>query len=166
MHLDRLDLARLSDTDGEEGTAEHLRWCGRCRSVVADHRWLQGEIEDVLSAVALATPVPHPRWLEVQRRVATWRQWLSAGWRASAFAGVALTAGLVLTMSTLIAPVGSAQAAALDAAATPAPAMAGAPAIADDSAATTTPDVPGEATTFVGPTPSLVLPPTPPESEA
>jgi hypothetical protein len=139
-HLRDTELACLSDglSEGgmDAGAAEHLRWCARCRSALADYRWLQGELAASLAVAADAVVVPRPRWRAVQGQLRTRRR-QAAGWRASAFAGVALAICFLLLVPVL-SPVAAAQSLPYPAMAT-APTLAEAAASADSLAAATTP---------------------------
>ena len=64
-HPKEIELARFEDGEASTGVAEHLRWCARCRSVVADYRWLQGEVTATLALAADSVPVPRPKWWAV-----------------------------------------------------------------------------------------------------
>jgi hypothetical protein len=173
VHLRETELARLSEESEEEvgvSVAEHLRWCARCRSGVADYRWLQGEIVAALSAAADAVAVPRSRWWAVQEALSAGQRRQAAGWRASAVASVVLAVCLMLSLSPILGTAAMAHAART---AVPEPVIAPAPVTAVVSGghfsgeclasmATPTPVVScGEATPL--PTPALMLPPTPPE---
>ena len=72
MHVREIDLAQLSQSDGNElqevdtRRVEHLRWCAHCRSIMADHRWLQEEVTATLAVAANALPVPRSKWWAVR----------------------------------------------------------------------------------------------------
>jgi len=151
---------------GEASTSvtEHLRWCARCRGIVADYDWLQGEIEATLVAAADAVPIPRPKWWAVQElKFASQRRRIVGG-RISAVASVVLTVCLMLSISPVLGTTVVAQILS------PEPVVALAPvaaAISGESlalVATLTPVISCEEAT-PSPTPAFVLPPTPPEPE-
>jgi len=162
IHPRETELARCGDQETGAGLAEHLRWCARCRGVVADYRWLQGEITSTLTVAADAVAMPRPKWWVVQERMSASQRRQMAGWWASAFASVALMVCFMLFAPNFTGPAGVAQ--------TPQPemVMGRAPVthfVSGDrvaSMATSTPDMSG-AETVSSPTPAFVLPPTPPE---
>ena len=162
LHLREMELARLSDEEAAGDIAAHLRWCARCRSVVADYRWLQGEIETALAAAAEAAPVPGSKWWAVQARLFAGRRRQIAGWRASAFASVVLAVSLMLSAPSFLAPAVVALGEQPGAATVPAPVTALA---AGESVATPTPAISCADEALPSPTPAVVLPPTPPQPE-
>jgi len=92
-HPGQFELACLGEPGAGERDAdivEHLRWCARCRSAVADYRWLEGEIEAALSAAAAAAPLPRPKWWDVRGRVFAGQARRGAARRAPAVVSVAL----------------------------------------------------------------------------
>ncbi|MBE9509214.1 MAG: hypothetical protein IMY86_14340, partial [Chloroflexi bacterium] len=107
-HLRDTELARLSDGETGAEVTEHLRWCVRCRSTLADYRWLEGELAATLAMVANAVPVPRPRWWAVQGRLAASQRRQATGWRAS-FASVVLAVCFALLAPTFLSPVGATQ---------------------------------------------------------
>ena len=162
IHPRETELARFSDKEAGAAVAEHLRWCARCRGVVADYRWLQGEITSTLAVAADTVAVPRPKWWVVQERMSAGQRRQMMGWRASAFASVALMVCFMLFAPNFLGPAVVAQ--------TPQPemVMGRAPVTSFvsgdrvDSMATSTPDISG-AEMASSPTPAFVLPPTPPE---
>jgi len=149
---------------GEASTSvtEHLRWCARCRGIVADYDWLQGEIEATLVAAADAVPIPRPKWWAVQElKFASQRRRIVGG-RISAVASVVLTVCLMLSTSPVLGTT------VLSTTIEPVVALAPvAAAISGESlalVATLTPVISCEEAT-PSPTPAFVLPPTPPEPE-
>jgi len=94
MHPREIELARFSDeeagaeADGRHPVADHLRWCARCRSDVADYRWLQGEVTTALLAAADGVNVPRSRWWAVREAVSASERRQVAGGRVSALASV------------------------------------------------------------------------------
>ena len=162
-HLRDTELARLSDGETSEVT-EHLRWCARCRSTLADYRWLEGELAATLTMVANAVPVPRPRWGAVQGRLAASQRRQATGWRAS-FASVVLAVCFALLAPAFLSPVGVAQTRQPRVVVVPTPARI---AVSDDhlpSAATPTPAILREHAAL-SPTPVFELLPTPTEPGA
>jgi hypothetical protein len=86
MHPREIELARFSDEETGAEVADHLRWCARCRSDVADYRWLQGEVTATLSAAADGVPVPRSRWWAVREALSVSERRQVAGGRVSALA--------------------------------------------------------------------------------
>ena len=175
LHPKEIDLAWLSESDGAEGEmAEHLRWCGRCRSAVADHRWLQDEVSSVLAVAAEVVPVPRPRWWDVQEVLRANNQRRQArGWWTSAVASAVAAVCLMLAVSSMFGPAFGTVVAASQ---TAPPVLASVAAVATapdvslltDSflVATPTPVVFDEAReASLSPTPVLLLPPTPAQPE-
>ncbi len=179
IHPNEIDLARWSESASGVGgarddVAEHLRWCGRCRSVAAGHRWLQDEVSATLTLAADAVPVPRPRWWAVQEALLVKQRRQVRGWWTSAVASVVAAVCLMLSVSPML---GSAFGAATIAPQTAPPVaiIATAPDTATSTAllelATPTPVVfrqDQEATLLLhdqegtlSPTPVLALPPTP-----
>jgi len=102
IHPREIELARFGDGEASTGIAEHLHWCAHCRSVVADYRWLQGEIAATLALAADAVPVPRPKWLAVQGHLFARQRRQIAGWRASALVSVMLVVCLMLSAPNLL----------------------------------------------------------------
>jgi len=102
IHPREIDLARFGDGEVSAGIAEHLRWCAHCRSVVADYRWLQGELAATLALAANTVPVPSPKWLAVQGYLFADQRRQTAGWRASALISVMLVACFLLSAPNLL----------------------------------------------------------------
>ncbi len=175
LHPKEIDLAWLSELDGEadgaEGDmAEHLRWCGHCRSAVAGHRWLQDEVTATLASAANAVPVPRPRWWDVQELVLANQRRQARGWWMSAIASVVSAVCLMLAVSPMFGPVfGTAVVASQTAPPVASAIIATAPDVslstASFSLATPTPVVFHEARDASSPTPVLLLPPTPAQPE-
>jgi predicted anti-sigma-YlaC factor YlaD len=174
VHPSEVDLARLSELDGGgEGIsaeiAEHLRWCADCRSIVADHRWLQDEIVAALAAAADSVPLPRPQWRAVQEVLVSSQRRQVAGWRGSAVASVVVAVCLMLSLSRVLGTVGV----MAQTAASPEAVVATAPDVdegyllsAPASLATPTPVIFRAAREIAPPpTPGLVLPPTPTQPE-
>jgi hypothetical protein len=179
VHPGEAELARWGDGEARTDIVAHVRWCARCRSAVADYRWLTGEIGATLTAAADAVKVPRPQWWAVQERLLAGQQRRVAGWRSSALASVVLAVSLMLSLSPILPPaLGTAvavrtprpEAVLVPAPLVPAPLV---PALVTAAVpgtqqvawgATPTPILSGgEATP--APTPAFVLPPTPPEPE-
>jgi hypothetical protein len=164
IHPGETELARFSDGAAGAGVAEHVRWCARCRSVVADYAWLGGEIGATLAAAADAVPVPRPRWWAVQEHLLAGQRRV-AGWRASALASVMLAFCLMLSLSPVLGPAAVARTLLPEAATAPAPETAAVPGASLVPLATPTPAIAdGQATP--APTPAFALPPTPPAPDA
>ncbi len=167
VHPEEIELARFSDGEAGVGGAGHLRWCARCRSVVADYRWLQDEITATLATAADAVPVPRPKWWVVQERLFASRRRQVTGGRISAVASVVLTVCLMLSLSPVLATAAIAQTARTlppAAVVAPAPVTAVVSGGRMASVATPTPAISRDEVTS-SPTPAFVLPPTPPEPE-
>jgi len=164
-HPREVELACLSDEEAGEEVAAHLHWCARCRSVVADYRWLQGEITTMLAVAADAVFVPRPKWWAVRERMFTRQRRQVAGWRASAFASVVLAVCLMLSIPNLLIPAVAAQRLQPEAATVPAPITAVVSGETVASLATPTPAVPCDGQPPQPLTPAVVLPPTPPQPE-
>ncbi len=167
VHLRETELARLSDGEADVEMDGHLRWCARCRSVVADYRWLQGEITAALAAAASAVVVPRPSWWAVQEVLSTSRRRQITGGRVSAVASLVLTVCLMLSVSPVLgtaAIVQTARTSPPEPMVAPAPVTAVVPGERAASMATPTPVMSCEEITPL-PTPALMLPPTPPEPE-
>jgi hypothetical protein len=119
VHLQETKLACSDGGEADADAAEHLRWCARCRSVVAEYRWLGEQVVGALVAAAEAAPVPRPKWGSVKRRVIAGRRRRVAGWRASAIASVALAVCTVLLLSSILGATVAAQLASPEAVMTP-----------------------------------------------
>jgi hypothetical protein len=167
VHPVEMELACWDDGEASAGVVGHVRWCARCRSAVADYRWLAGEIGATFAAVADAVDVPRPQWWAVHGRLlASQRRWVAGG-RASAVASVVSVVCLMLWLSPVLPPaLGTAVALR-----TPPPEamVVSAPVTAPVSGtgalgATPTPIV-SRADATLAPTPDFALPPTPPEPE-
>lgn len=172
-HLGEIELAQLSDKAGREAVGaeivEHLRWCARCRSAVADYGWLQREISATLTAAADGVFVPRPQWWAVQERVFAGRRRQITAWRVSSIAGVALAVCLMVAGATIAAsPAPSTGAVAqtlspeLVVAPAPVTVIASGEHSISMSMATPTPAMSCDVTLL---SPALGLPPTPPELE-
>jgi hypothetical protein len=168
VHPGQTELARWSDGETRADIAAHVHWCARCRSTVADYRWLAGEIEATLSAAADAVKVPRPRWWALQGRLIADQRRRVAGRQASAVASVVLAVCLMLSLSpVLLRTAVAARMVPLEAMVVPAPVTAITASVLDTHVApgtTPTPIVSRAEATPV-PTPDFALPPTPPERE-
>jgi len=164
IHPRETELACLSEGEAGVGVAEHLRWCARCRSVVADYRWLQGEIGATLAAAADAVPVPRPKWWVVQERMFASQRRRVAGWRVSTVTSVVLAVCLMLSLSPVLGVAVVARTSPPKPMVAPAPVTAVASGEPRASMATPTPVISCEEAT-PSPTPVFMLPPTPPEPE-
>jgi len=161
------ELAALDDGVACDNVGDHLRWCARCRSALAGYRWLQGELETTLTAVADAVPVPRPRWRVVRGRLLAGQRRRVARWRVSALATVALTVCAMLFAPIFLSPVGAARVPQPEvgaAVAVPTPADPTAAATPSVQAATPTPAVLRSDASST--TPVVELFPTPTEPEA
>jgi len=94
-HPTELELARAAAGDRCEDLVEHLRWCPRCRTTVADYGWLQGEMARTLAAEAERAPVSEPDWVGLRARLQSPRPMGAVGRRAAALS-LAAVVGLVL----------------------------------------------------------------------
>lgn len=172
IHPGETQLARWGDGEASADVAAHVRWCARCRSGVADYRWLAGEIGATLTTAADAVDVPHPRWWALRGRLIAEQRRRVAGWRASAVASVVLAVCLMLSLSpVLLSTAVAARMVPPEAMVVPAPMTAS---TADMASVSGTHAVPGATPTPIAsrteaapaPTPGFALPPTPPEPEA
>ena len=160
-HPGEAELARFGEGDKSAELEAHLRWCARCRSVVADYRWLGEEVGASLGAVADAVEVPRPRWWAVQERLSASERRQARRLRVPAVASVVLAFSLMLALSPVVGTAVAARTLPPEAMVDPVPFTA----IVFDglgSAVTVTPAISSEAATPL-PTPGFVLPPTPPE---
>jgi hypothetical protein len=165
VHPEETELARWGDGEVSADVAAHVRWCARCRSAVADYRWLAGEIGATLTAAADAVDVPRPRWWALQGRLIADQRRRVAGWRASAVASVVLAVCLMLSLSpVLLSTAVAARMVPLEAMVVPAPITASVSGTHAAPGATPTPLV-SRAEATPAPTPDFALPPTPPEPE-
>jgi len=117
-HPKEIELARFEDGEASTGVAEHLRWCARCRSVVADYRWLQGEVAATLALAADSVPVPRPKWWAVCESLSLGERRRAGRRRASALASLALVFSLILSAPGFL---GAAVVASVDEVMAPAP---------------------------------------------
>jgi len=164
MHPGENELARFGDGEAGAGVAEHLRWCAHCRSVVADYRWLQGEIAATLALAADAAPVPRPKWWAVQERVFASQRRRVVGQRVPAVASVVLAICLMLSISPVLGTAVVARTSPPGPMVAPAPVTAVVSSECMASMATPTPALSCEKEEPL-PTPGFTLLPTPPEPE-
>ena len=160
-HPGEAELARFGEGDKSAELEDHLRWCVRCRSVVADYRWLGEEVGASLGAAAGAVEVPRPRWWAVQERLSASERRQARRLRVPAVASVVLAFCLMLALSPVVGAAVTARTLPPEAMVAPVPFTA----IVSHglgSAVTATPAISSEAATPL-PTPGFVLPPTPPE---
>lgn len=116
-HPDEIKLARLAETDNGAADAEmleHLRWCARCRTLVADYRWLQDEMAGALGFAADAVRVPRPRWWTVHNELITGQRKQNTVGRVSAIASAVLAVclmffGPLIPVPSLLGSVGVSQ---------------------------------------------------------
>ena len=172
IHPNELELARWSElgdresTDGDAELAQHLRWCARCRSVVADHRWLQAEVAAALAGAADAATVPRPKWWAVQESLLTRQRRQVVGWQGSAVASVVLAVCLMLSISPVWGTsVIMAQTSPPEAIVATAPDVGDHLTSTSVALATPTPSIFKVQGVTPSPTPVLLLPPTPAQSE-
>ena len=162
LHPQDIELAGHDGEDAGGDVAQHLRWCARCRSVVADYAWLESEVAATLDAAADTVPVPRPRWHALQQRLSAGRRRERVGRRVSALASVALACCLMLSASPVLGVGVSVRTLPPEAAFAPAPRTA---AVTGEHAAllvTPTPAIPSGNPTPAE-TPAFMLPPTPPQ---
>ena len=120
-HPKEIELARFGDGEASTGVTEHLRWCARCRSVVADYRWLQGEVTATLALAADSVPVPRPKWWAVCESLSLGERRRAGRRRASALASLALVFSLILSAPGFLGAAVVAQAVSVDVVMAPAP---------------------------------------------
>ena len=120
-HPKEIELACFEDGEASTGVAEHLRWCARCRSVVADYRWLQGEVTATLALAADSVPVPRPKWWAVCESLSLGERRRAGRRRASALASLALVFSLILSAPGFLGAAVVAQAVPADVVLAPAP---------------------------------------------
>ena len=161
-HPGEAELARFGEGDNDAAQEEHLRWCARCRSVVADYRWLGEEIGASLQAAADGVPVPRPRWWDVQERLLASERQRARRLRVPAVASVVLAFSLMLALSPVVGTAVAARTLPPRAAIAPSPFITDLASSPATSLATPTPFVSRDEVTPL-PTPAFVLPPTPPE---
>ena len=164
-HLREVELARLDGGEVSTEVAEHLRWCARCRSVVADYRWLQGELASALGAVADRVTVPRSNWRDVQTRLRAGGQKQAVGQRLSGVTSAVLAVGLMVMASPIMGTAAEARALPPQATPVPPPASLVASAEAQFTLATPTPAFSIEEADG-STTPSFETRPTPPELPA
>jgi hypothetical protein len=115
-HLSDTELAQLGAMESTGSIGNHLRWCARCRSVLADYRWLHRELAATLTAAADTVVVPRPTWQVVRSRLLVDQRQRVAGWRASVLASAVLAVCFMLLAPILVSPAGMAQGPQLQAA--------------------------------------------------
>jgi hypothetical protein len=96
-HPLEIELAWLSESKDDEGVGTHVGRCSRCRRILADYDWLQGEVTSVLRATADGAPVPRPSWPAVRERLGRAQRRSERG-RLVVVAGAALIACLMLVV--------------------------------------------------------------------
>jgi hypothetical protein len=160
-HPGEAELARCGEGNKSAELEDHLRWCARCRSVVADYWWLGEEVGASLRAAAGTVEVERPRWWAVQERLLVSERRQARRLRVPAVASVVLAFCLMLALSPVVGTAVAARTLPPEAMVAPVPFTT----IVSDglgSAVTATPAILSEAATPL-PTPGFVLPPTPPE---
>ncbi|MGD1994153.1 MAG: hypothetical protein PVI59_13250 [Anaerolineae bacterium] len=101
-HPQEMDLVLGLQGAESQDVEEHLRWCGACRALADEHRWLTEEVSTCLQAEARAAPVPRPRWGDIQVRIqAARRRWVIVR-RVSAVASVAAVLIAMLIFSSIV----------------------------------------------------------------
>ena len=156
-------MARFGEGDKGAELEDHLRWCARCRSVVADYRWLEEEVGASLRAAAGAVEVPRPRWWAVQERVAASERRQARRLRVPAVASVVLAFSLMLALSPVVGTAVAARTLPPEAMIAPVPFTTGISRADGISLATPTPVISRDEATAL-PTPGFMLPPPPPET--
>ncbi|MDY6878128.1 MAG: hypothetical protein SWK90_18250 [Chloroflexota bacterium] len=121
IHPGEIELARFEEGEASADVAEHLHWCARCRSGVADYRWLQGEVAATLALAADRVPLPRPRWWAVCESLATGQRRRVVRQRASVLASLALAFLLILSAPGLLGTTIVAQAVPADVQVAPVP---------------------------------------------
>jgi hypothetical protein len=98
------ELAGLSSEPAGGGILEHVRFCARCRSVLADHNWLQQELSEALRSVANEICVPRPAWWEVQGLLLENRRRQSLRTQVSAAVSAAVAVCVLLCVPGFMRP--------------------------------------------------------------
>jgi hypothetical protein len=174
----------LAETDNEAADAamlEHLRWCARCRTLVADYGWLQDEIAGALGSAADTVRVPRPRWWAVHNELIIGQRKQNTVGRVSAIASAVLAVCLMffrplIPVPSLLGGTGMSQAASMLMVSYPEAVIATAPTAAVSSStlsgstlvATPTPSLVSSGQTektTSQPTPACMQLPTPPQPE-
>ena len=101
-HPTELELARAAGGHRCEDLVEHLRWCRRCRSTLADYEWLQDETERTLTAEADGAPVPDSDWVGLRARLQSPGPLPAVGQRAVAVSLAAMV-GLIVMVPVVVA---------------------------------------------------------------
>lgn len=166
-HPLEIELARLSESGDDEGVRAHIEGCSRCRRILVDYGWLDGEVASVLEAKADGVSVPRTSWQAVREGLGRAERRGERG-QLLVVAGAALIACLML-----VAPLGLGGKVEAQGAPGPTVVTAPVPATVDHPLAGTRPwstrevpwpravsrDRPGTSLPFVPP-------PTPPRSES
>jgi hypothetical protein len=161
-HPGEAELARFGEGDKSAELEDHLRWCARCRSVVADYRWLGEEVGASLRSAAGAVEVPRPRWWAVQERLSASERRQARRLRVPAVASVVLAFSLMLALSPVVGTAVAARTLPPEAMVAPVPFTTSISRGDGISLATPTPVVSRDEATAL-PTPGFMLPPTPPQ---
>jgi len=166
-HPLEIELSRFSESKDDEGVGTHVQGCSRCRRILVEYGWLEGEVASVLEAKAREVPVPRTSWQAVREGLGRAERRRERG-QLLVVAGAALMACLML-----VAPLGLGGKVEAQGAPGPAVVTAPAPATVDHPLSGTRPwstrEVPSpRAVSRDGPGTSLpfVPPPTPPRSES
>ena len=182
-HPNEIRLARLAETDNgaaDVETLQHLRWCARCRTLVADYRWLQNGMTGALEAAADTVRVPRPRWWAVHNELVIGQRKQNAVGRVSAIASAVLAVCLMffrplMPVPSLLGSVGASQASSVLVVPYPEALIATAPTavvssgtLSGSTLATPTPSLVSSSQaekTTSQPTPACMQLPTPPQPE-
>jgi hypothetical protein len=104
------ELARLSGERTGGRVLGHVRSCARCRRVVADYDWLQGELAETLTSVVDEVPVPRSAWWELQDKLLDSKRSQSARIHISAVVSAGMIVCLLLYVPGFMRPSAAAQA--------------------------------------------------------
>jgi hypothetical protein len=91
------------------GVSEHVRSCARCRRVLADYDWLQGELAETLAGVADTVPLRRSAWRELQDKMFDSRRRQSVRMHISAMTSAAMAICLLLCVPGFLRPSAVAQ---------------------------------------------------------
>jgi anti-sigma factor RsiW len=94
-HPLEIELSRFSELENREEVERHLQRCSRCRRILADYGWVEGEITSLLEAEADAVPIPNPNWRAVHTELGRAER-RSRGRERLVAAGAALVVCLML----------------------------------------------------------------------
>lgn len=162
-HPGELQLARLSDEAAVWNAADHLGWCARCRRILADFQWLEGEVTASLEAEATAAPVPRADCGAVSSRLGRSAGHLSRNRLAFAATAALLVCVMIAAPSLLGRRVRAGSLGTVSASGVPTPVVA---ASTDSRAGDRVPRIRVSADPGAMVTLSFVPPPTPPDADA